>query len=85
MSPQIFKTLLRPFYQEYFEFVKSKTEAKIFYHSCGNVTEFIDELVDNGVEIINPVQVAAMVSWPRSMRGPWWRIGLTTSGSRRFC
>ncbi len=42
------------------QFVKSKTEAKIFYHSCGNVTEFIDDLVDNGVDIINPVQVAAM-------------------------
>jgi uroporphyrinogen decarboxylase len=60
MSPQTFQTLLRPFYQEYFEFVKSKTEAKIFYHSCGNVTDLVDVLVEIGVDVLNPVQVAAM-------------------------
>jgi uroporphyrinogen decarboxylase len=46
--------------QRSYDFVKSKTQAKIFYHSCGKVTEFIDDLVEIGVDIINPVQVAAM-------------------------
>ena len=31
------------------------------YGSCGNVTKLIDELVDMGVDILNPVQVSAMV------------------------
>ena len=60
MSPQTFDTVLKPYYQEYFEFVKSKTEAKIFYHSCGNVTDLIEVLVEIGVDVLNPVQVAAM-------------------------
>jgi uroporphyrinogen decarboxylase len=60
MSPRTFRTLLKPFYKEYFGFVRSKTEAKIFYHSCGNVTDLIDDLVEIGVDILNPVQVAAM-------------------------
>jgi uroporphyrinogen decarboxylase len=60
MSPQTFRTLIKPYYKEYFDFVKSKTNAKIFFHSCGNAVEMIDELVDVGVEIINPVQVSAM-------------------------
>jgi uroporphyrinogen decarboxylase len=60
MSPQTFRTLLKPFYQEYFDFVNSKTEAKIFYHSCGNVTDLVDDLVEIGVDILNPVQVAAI-------------------------
>jgi uroporphyrinogen decarboxylase len=60
MSPQTYRTLLKPIYKQYFDFVKSKTEAKIFYHSCGNVVEFIDDLVEIGVDIINPVQVSAM-------------------------
>jgi uroporphyrinogen decarboxylase len=60
MSPQTFRSLIKPYYKEYFDFVKSKTDAKIFFHSCGNAIELIDDLVEVGVEIINPVQVSAM-------------------------
>jgi len=60
MSLDTYRKLLKPFYKKYFSFVKSKTDAKIFYHSCGNVTELIDDLTEIGVDIINPVQVSAM-------------------------
>ncbi|HZY44378.1 MAG TPA: uroporphyrinogen decarboxylase family protein [Anaerolineae bacterium] len=60
MSPKTYRTLLKPFYKKYFDFVKSKTEAKIFYHSCGNVAGLIDDLAEIGVEILNPVQVSAL-------------------------
>jgi uroporphyrinogen decarboxylase len=60
MSPQSFRSLIKPYYKKYFDFVKSKTEAKIFFHSCGNVAGFIDDLAEVGVEIMNPVQVSAL-------------------------
>ncbi len=60
MSPQTYRALIKPAYQKYYDFIKSKTEAKIFYHSCGNVVDFIDDLVEVGMDIINPVQVSAM-------------------------
>ena len=60
MSPKTYRTLLKPFYKKYFDFVHSKTEAKIFYHSCGNITGLLDDLIEVGVDIINPVQVSAM-------------------------
>jgi uroporphyrinogen decarboxylase len=60
MSPRSFRTLLKPFYKRYFDFVKSKTEARLFYHSCGNVVDLLDDLIEIGVDIINPVQVSAM-------------------------
>ena len=60
MSPETYRALIAPTHKAYFDFVKSKTNAKIFYHSCGNVVEFIDDLVEVGVDILNPVQVSAM-------------------------
>jgi uroporphyrinogen decarboxylase len=60
MSPKAFRTLLKPYYKRYFDFVKSRTDAKIFYHSCGNVTAFIDDLAEIGVDVLNPVQVSAL-------------------------
>ena len=59
-SPELYRKLLKPVYKKYFDFVKSKTDAKIFYHSCGNVVDLLDDLIEIGVDIINPVQVSAM-------------------------
>jgi uroporphyrinogen decarboxylase len=60
MSPAMFRKILKPFYKKYNDLIKSKTNAKIFFHSCGNIVSLIDELVETGVDIINPVQVSAM-------------------------
>jgi uroporphyrinogen decarboxylase len=60
MSPAMFRKTLKPFYIGYIDLIKSKTNAKIFFHSCGNIVRLIDELVETGVDIINPVQVSAM-------------------------
>ena len=67
-SPKSFDAVLRPAYKEYCDLIKSKSDAKIFFHSCGNVASrgggssasLIDDLVAVGADIINPVQSAAM-------------------------
>jgi 5-methyltetrahydrofolate--homocysteine methyltransferase len=42
------------------DFIKARTNAKIFFHSCGAIREIIPDLVEIGVDIINPVQVSAV-------------------------
>ena len=42
-----------------FEAIKSRTDAKLFYHGCGAVYDLIPHLIEIGVDIINPVQVNA--------------------------
>ena len=37
-----------------------KPDLLIFYHSCGYVLPFIDELIEIGVDILNPVQPECM-------------------------
>jgi uroporphyrinogen decarboxylase len=60
MSPDTYRSIIKPIHKRYFDFVKSKTKAKIFFHSCGNIGEIMADLVEAGVDIINPVQVSAM-------------------------
>jgi len=60
MSRSTYQKVLKPHYKKMFDFIKSKTDAKLFYHSCGNVTDVLDDLIEIGVDIINPVQVSAM-------------------------
>ncbi len=58
--PEFYRKMLKPLHKKFFDFIKSKTKAKIFYHSCGNVASVIEDLVEIGVDIINPVQVSAL-------------------------
>ena len=59
MSPSMYREMLKPYHKEYFSFIKEKTDAKLFLHSCGSVYDLIPDLIDAGVEILNPVQVSA--------------------------
>jgi len=60
ISPESYRKLIKPIYKRYYDLIRLKTDAKIFYHSCGNVTDLLDVFIDNGLDIINPVQVSAM-------------------------
>ncbi len=60
MSPATFRRVLKPVYKQYFDFVHAHTDAKVFFHSCGNVAPLIDDLAEVGVDALNPVQVSAL-------------------------
>lgn len=60
MSRAAYQNILKPHYKKFFDSIKSKTDAKLFYHSCGNVTDVLDDLIEIGVDAINPVQVSAL-------------------------
>jgi uroporphyrinogen decarboxylase len=59
VSPAMYKEMIKPYQAELFQFVKERTNAKLYYHSCGAVTGLLDDFVEIGVDILNPVQVSA--------------------------
>jgi uroporphyrinogen decarboxylase len=59
MSAATYRKMIQPYHRRYFTMIKEHTAAAIFYHSCGNVVPLLGDLIDAGVECLNPVQVAA--------------------------
>jgi uroporphyrinogen decarboxylase len=59
ISPRSYRQYLKPLHREIFNFLHSKTDAKIFFHSCGGIRPIIPDLIEIGVDILNPVQVNA--------------------------
>jgi len=59
ISPSYYRKHLKPLHKEIFDFVHSRSRAKIFLHSCGSIRKVIPDLIEIGVDIINPVQVSA--------------------------
>jgi uroporphyrinogen decarboxylase len=58
-SPQFYRTIVKPRQKKLVQHIKSLTNAKIWYHTCGSVVEYIPDLLDNGIDILNPVQTSA--------------------------
>lgn len=59
MSVETYREMIKPYQKEYFEFVKSYSGKKLIYHSCGNIVPILNDLIEIGVNAINPVQVSA--------------------------
>ena len=59
ISPKMYRKWIKPRHKKLFEFIRSKTDAKIFLHSCGSVYDLIPDLIEVGVQALNPVQISA--------------------------
>ncbi|RJQ58389.1 MAG: uroporphyrinogen-III decarboxylase [Desulfobacteraceae bacterium] len=59
VSPKMYRKLIKPLQKKTFEFFKSKTPAKRFYHCDGAVYPLIEDFIEIGVEALNPIQVSA--------------------------
>jgi len=61
MSMEMYREFIAPRHRRLFEHIrkKARSEVYIFYHTCGAVKDLIPQLIDEGVDILNPVQVSA--------------------------
>ncbi len=64
-SVELYKELVSPYHKELFSFIRQRAakngakEIYIFYHTCGAMMPFAQSLKEEGVDILNPVQVNA--------------------------
>jgi uroporphyrinogen decarboxylase len=70
-SPRLYRTIVKPRQKRLVQYLKSRTRAKIWYHSCGSVTEYIPDLLDNGIDILNPVQISARGMEPARLKAAY--------------
>ena len=59
MSPELYRRLIKPRHAEAYAYIKKRTKARIFHHTCGAVYPLIGDLVDIGLDILNPIQPRA--------------------------
>ncbi len=59
VSPELFRSLWKPFYRRMNDWVHENTGWKTFFHTDGAVGPIIEDLIEIGVDILNPVQCSA--------------------------
>lgn len=59
MSPDMFREFYLPHIKKVNDWVHKNTQWKTFYHTCGSVVNILDDLVNAGMDVLNPVQCSA--------------------------
>ncbi len=67
-APDFYRRVVKPRQKRLVRHIRSLTSAKIWYHTCGAVASLIPELIDNGIDILNPIQVSAADMDPRRLK-----------------
>jgi uroporphyrinogen decarboxylase len=59
ISPKMYRRFLKPLHAEFIAFIKERTDAKVFFHTDGDVFDLIPDFIEIGVDILNPIQTSA--------------------------
>ncbi|MFC2075508.1 uroporphyrinogen decarboxylase family protein [candidate division KSB1 bacterium] len=70
ISPDIYRKMIKPCHTKVHQAIKeaSKGRVKIFFHSCGAVRELLPDLIESGIDILNPLQVSAAGMEPSEIK-----------------
>lgn len=56
ISPGMYRRLIKPCHAALNSTIRSMSQARILYHSCGAIMPLIGDLIEIGVDILNPLQ-----------------------------
>ena len=59
ISKDMYRRFIKPRQKKLFSFIKQRADVKVLFHSDGSIYDFIPDLIETGVDILNPVQFSA--------------------------
>jgi hypothetical protein len=90
VSPRTYRSLFQPFHRQINDWVHRNTSWKTFIHSCGSVGSLVDDFINAGFDILNPVQCSALNMDPFDLkrrfgdRVVFWGGGVDTQHTLPF-
>lgn len=68
ISPQMFRRYFKPRHQQIWGYAKQLAPVKILLHSCGSIRAFLPDLIEAGLDAVNPVQITARKMEPVQLK-----------------
>lgn len=68
ISPRMYREMFKPRHARLWQRAKELADVKVMLHCCGGVAELLDDLIDAGLDAINPVQVSCKGMDPVSLK-----------------
>jgi uroporphyrinogen decarboxylase len=58
ISPDAYRELYKPFHKKLWNRTKELADVKVQLHCCGGIYELMEDLIDAGLDAVNPVQIS---------------------------
>ncbi len=90
MSNATYRKLYKPYHKRVNDWVHEHTSWKTFIHSCGSVEPLINDFIEAGFDILNPVQTSALNMNPSMLKAKYgdgitfWGGGVDTQHTLPF-
>lgn len=90
MAPDLFREVYLPPLRAHYEWIHEHTTWKCFEHSCGSIANIVEDMVEAGLDALNPVQTTAAGMDPATLKAQigdrvcFWGGGVETQGPLQF-
>ena len=87
MDVDTYRSLFKPRHKQLCDYVKTHSQMHTFIHSCGSISSLMPDLIEEGIEIFNPVQTNARQMEPEFLKKEFgqdctfWGGGVETVGT----
>jgi len=68
VAPELFRSRIKPHLARIYAAARAASPARVFLHSCGSVYALIEDFIECGVDILNPVQTSAAGMEPERLK-----------------
>jgi uroporphyrinogen decarboxylase len=91
LQPDVYRKVFKPFHKRIYQYVKRKApHLYTMLHCCGSIFDLIPDLIEAGVDAINPVQINAAKMDPVTLKREFgrditfWGGGCSTQSTLSF-
>jgi uroporphyrinogen decarboxylase len=68
ISPHMYKRMIEPYHRKLWHRAKELADVKVMLHCCGGVRDLMEDMIDAGLDAINPVQINAVGMDPGELK-----------------
>ena len=68
ISPKMYREFFKPRHSKMWKRVKELANVKVMLHCCGGVRQLLPDLIDAGLDAINPVQISCRGMEPEKLK-----------------
>lgn len=89
ISPDTYRTMIKPYHKQIFDLIHQH-DKRIIYHSCGSIVGLIPDLIEIGIDALNPLQFSAAHMDPLYLKQEFgkeivlWGGGCSTQSTLAF-
>ncbi len=67
-SQEVFRDLFKPFFKQVCDWIHNNTMWKTMIHTCGGIRPLIDDIIEAGYDILNPIQTSCAGMDPQELK-----------------